>query len=98
MKRTELRRKLRKMGIPVKAGMVKKSDIKKVLAEKNVLDSVAEYLDSDGYLKEDYVAMLNGEYVERIDEDNITTLQGIEHFGTYPTEKHISELIFFKAI
>ena len=35
MKKVELRKKLRKMGIPVKAGMVKKSDIKKVLAAKN---------------------------------------------------------------
>ena len=35
MKRTELKRKLVKMGIPVKAGMVKKSDIKKVLANES---------------------------------------------------------------
>lgn len=34
MKKVELKRKLVKMGIPVKAGMVKKSDIKKVLASE----------------------------------------------------------------
>lgn len=41
MKRIELKRKLVKMGIPVKAGMVKKSDIKKVLAAKD--DSFVEH-------------------------------------------------------
>lgn len=77
----------------------KKVGVKK--SAKNVLDSVLKYLDKEGdtyHLKEDYVAMLKGEYVETIDEDYITTLQGMEHFGEYPTKKHISKLKFFKAV
>ena len=71
MKRIELRRKLRKMGIPVKAGMVKKSDIKKVLAEKWLVEP-AKFKEANESFDVAYQKIRA--IVEKLDDSSVNSL------------------------